>query len=236
MAYVKKGVDKKLVEKLYNDFKSKYGKQIGDGNLYFIENYIDEAFKSDVVPFILTEFLSAHNLSNLDSDIYDNMERIIYDYVGNLDNKKVLEVGCGFIPVLGRKLAKNKSTKVTAYDPYVLKNYYKTNNLLTIKKDYKCGIENEKQDLFVGLMPCKGTMEMIDGTFRNNADMVLSLCGCSHFNPNSVPYEMWGSPILPELWRDNVIKYVDELAIKNKYTDFSIDKESMPYYVLKLKK
>ena len=84
-------------------------------------------------------------------------------------------------------------------------------------------------------MPCEGTTEIIKGVMRDKSDMVLAFCGCSHFDDNELQFSDWYYD-LGYLWRNRIIDEVDKFATENKYQDFSIDDESMPYPVLKLKR
>lgn len=233
MAYIDSSADRKYVLELIDNFIEKNKDNIELDILYTLHNYIEYAFDFDAVPFIIGEFLHYNNLTNKDVDLYNKMFNIIDNYIESLDKKSIVEVGSGFIPILSKILADKTTKNVYSYDPNILLNSFNHNNLKLIKKIYTPK-DSINPDLFVGLMPCNGTNNLIEGAFKNNSDLILALCDCSHFDENeTIPL---CKPYLSYIWRNDIIKKVENLTIKNKYNDFSVDKDSMPFEVIKCKK
>ena len=235
MRLIKSGLTESDIKNKLLDFLGKYHKDIKPEFIDIMYQFLNSAFYTDEVPFMLYEFLSSQGLTNKKIDIHNKMFDITKSYIGSLDDKKITEVGAGLIPILSNKIVKDSNSTVTAFDPYLIKNFYR-NRRLKYRKELFSVDKVDKQDLYIGLMPCEGTTELIKGVMRDKSDMILAFCGCSHFDDEELYYSYSYYEELGYLWRGRIIDEVDKFATENKYQDFSIDNESMPYPVLKLKR
>ena len=234
MRLVKSGLTEAEVKDKLIEFLGKYNKQIDPMLIEIMYQFLNNAFYDDEIPFMLYEFLSSQGLTDKKVDIHNKMFDITKSYFGSLDDKKITEVGAGLIPIISNKIVKNSNSTVTVFDPYLIKGFYRKKRLI-YRKELFSSEKIDRQDLYIGLMPCEGTTEIIKGVMRDKSDMVLAFCGCSHFDENELQFSDWYYD-LGYLWRNRIIDEVDKFATENKYQDFSIDDESMPYPVLKLKR
>lgn len=113
-----------------------------------------------------------------------------------LDNLNIVEVGCGYIPILSNIIKQNSNCKVTAINNKILiKNY---NGIHTIETDLSHTFNFNKFDLIVGFRPCNITEKVIIDCFRSNKDFAIYLCPCAieplnnkHYNKNNWTYKDW---------------------------------------------
>ncbi len=119
--------------------------------------------------------------NKLQKDYYKNFIKYMKKEMGI--DKNLLEVGCGILPALANRISKEQSSgSVTVMDPKVIESY--EGNIEIIKKEFTIDTDVSKYDLIYGFYPCEATLTMIKSSFKNDKDLFLELCGCSHGVPS----------------------------------------------------
>lgn len=167
------------------------------------------------------------NLINIETSAYYKFFKIVKSQF-NLRNKNILEVACGYIPIVSSIFAERTNSKVTAINSKILFKNYK--NVQTKEQDLLQNFDVSNFDLVVGFRPCYVTEKTIEMCFKFNKDFVLYLCPCDMqpIDPNEKRCENGKE------WREFIIKKVREN--KNyKVSVFSSKKlqDDMPIIVAK---
>ncbi len=116
---------------------------------------------------------------------YFRFFKIIQKYF-NLKNKNLVEVGCGYIPVLSNIIKKNTNCKITAINNKILiKNY---NDINTIETDLTQDFDFNNYDLIVGFRPCIITEKIILECFKYKKEFIIYLCPCANEPLNKTNY------------------------------------------------
>ena len=158
------------------------------------------------------------NFIKLLSEIYD------------IKNKKILEIGGGVLPRLGKRISTVLNTgKIVVYDPRLSHYEQSTDKMRLVKDKFIRGNNINDADLMIGLMPCEAAEVIIDAAIDNNVDFVLALCeGGFHGDE----YDFYDSP---EEWISSMVRYADREVeyrgmgkLKVKY----LDKYGSPYPVI----
>lgn len=164
------------IEINYNVFKKKYfhlypyhirkqwpkfmGQDLYSGNSHtFMEQVYAEIgyFKDEVNPYL--QYIE-----------------LIKKYHGLSGN--ILEIGCGFFPVLSKKICENKSDNglITAYDPNLI--ITKMEGLDLRKSIFSETVNINKYDKILGIRPCLGTTTMLSSALDFRKDFFLVFCAC----------------------------------------------------------
>ena len=98
------------------------------------------------------------NKVNISETVYNKFYNLSKEYF-NLDNKSILEVGCGYIPILS-SIYKNNGYSIEAINNKILFKDY--NNIKTTEYDLNKEYDLSKYDLIVGIRPCVITENIID--------------------------------------------------------------------------
>ena len=109
----------------------------------------------------------------------------------NINNKRILEVGCGYIPILS-SIYKENNIDVDAINLKILFKNYK--NVNTIEYDLNNDYNLSKYDIIVGIRPCNITENIIDLCYKYKKDFIIYLCPCIHKAKNGLTfatYEKW---------------------------------------------
>lgn len=113
----------------------------------------------------------------LNDDYYKNF--IDYMKAETGIDRNLLEVGCGILPSLANRISKEqKSGSVTVMDPKVIESY--EGNIGIVKKSITEETDVSKYDLIYGFYPCEATPTMIKSSFKNDKDLFIELCSCTH--------------------------------------------------------
>lgn len=99
----------------------------------------------------------------------------------DIKDKKVIEIGGGKIPSLGRRMSSIQDLgSVIVYDPNLIEDGIYDN--LELKKRRFTSITNvSTADLLVGLLPCGASSIIVSAATRYNKDFIIALCD-SHNN------------------------------------------------------
>ena len=164
-------------------FLKKYGKYYKEipGAYEYIKQqfFVDISYgkPNDIIRSIIEELGLNRFLEN---DYYKNFIEYMKSETGI--DKNLLEVGCGILPSLANRISKEQTCgSVTAMDPKVIEAY--EGNIGIIKKEFTLDTDVSHYDLIYGFYPCQVTPLMIQSSFKNDKDLFLEMCGCTHDVP-----------------------------------------------------
>ena len=191
-----------IVRKNFEDYMNTYGNLYPEHVREFIEGtFLGEGFEMDFYPDVMHQVYSKIGVYDYTDNFYDMCIREIQKNY-SLD-KNVIDVGCGFYPAFAERVAKlQHDGSVTAMDYDLITTEHGTVKL--IKDTFTENTNLTKYDLVLGIMPCEATVPMIKNANKNDIDLFIQLCGCTHFeNPNPfmpITLDMW------YLYLDHVLK------------------------------
>ena len=114
----------------------------------------------------------------------------------NLPNKKVLEVACGYIPILSSIIKKKYGCDIKAINNKILLHNY--NGVNTEEFDLFKPYNLSEFDLIIGFRPCDITESIILECFKYKKDFVFYLCPCiieplnkENYVRNEWTYKKW---------------------------------------------
>lgn len=211
-----------LLDYLYQ-FGETYGDALDNIDLRFIFDNCEQGNTKDEVPYLLNQFYSEYKLIDVNKNIYYSILKKLIDTV-TIDDKRVLEVGGGPVPILGRLIAE-KAEKVTVMDSNVsikngLDNMYLENKLFLNNTDIN------DYDLVVSFMACGASKSIIDNCTKHDTDFFIGLCPCGmtidkEFDPT----------ITNKKYMDLIIDYAKRKVMDNNMGTLEIDKlEDQPFY------
>lgn len=191
--------------------------------------------------YIQTNFLNSFFVEGIDIDIMSQ----VYDTIGLLDNypnlyranlnhlmeyydinTDILEVGGGYVPTFAKKISDNqKSGSVSVIDPSLIVN--KFGKVKLYKENFTDRTDVSDFKLLVGVQTCDATLPMIKSANKNNLDLYMMLCGCTHFEDvERYSYVTYG------MWLNYVEQIMKDTIPDNRSYSFD-DIEGAPYYVLR---
>ena len=140
------------------------------------------------------------NKVNISETVYNKFYNLSKEYF-NLDNKSILEVGCGYIPILS-SIYKNNGYSIEAINNKILFKDY--NNIKTTEYDLNKEYDLSKYDLIVGIRPCVITENIIDLCYKYKKDFMIYFCPCIHNSKDGNKFNTYDEWI-------NYIKYKTSL-------------------------
>ena len=138
----------------------------------------------DSGPYILNQFYTEFDLLKDNKNIYLSLLKKIKSSF-SLENKRILEVGGGPTPQLGKLLAK-ESKEITVMDTSLS---IKNNNIpnLYLENYYFLPFTDiSKYDLVVAYLACGAAESIIYNCTKNNTDFFIGICPCSRDAINEV--------------------------------------------------
>lgn len=211
--------------KRFEEYMKTYGPLYEDIEREFIKaNFLGSIFAEEIDIDIMNQVYETIGLFDNYPNLYKaNLKYLMDCYDINTD---ILEVGGGYVPAFAKKISDNqKSGSVSVMDPSLIVNNY--GNLKIYKENFTETTDVSSFKLLVGIQPCDATLPMIKSANKNNIDMYMMLCGCTHFNNfyrySYISYEMWVSYI------EEVMK--DTIPADRTYSFDDVD--GAPYYVLR---
>lgn len=159
------------------DYLKKYSNLFSDYELSYILSYINgNYFSLETMPTILKEIYDELGILDDDINIYLGFIKMIDKEFGVID-KNIIEVGGGFLPRLGERIASMQdSGTITVYDPRLSIYKKDTEKLKLVRKRFTKNSSVDNIDLMLGLMPCKATEIILDTAIDNNIDFMIALC------------------------------------------------------------
>lgn len=141
------------------------------------------------------------NLININISVYYKFYELSKKYF-NLTNLRLLELSCGYIPILSALYIEN-NINITAVNNKILFSNYK--GVKTIEFDLNKPFNMEKYDLILGIRPCTPTEKIIDECYKYKKNFIFYLCPCIHNSINNINFSSYNE------W----VKY-----LKNKLKNF----------------
>lgn len=148
-----------------------------------------------------------------------------------LENKKVLEIGAGSLPILASYL-ESKALNYDIMDPgTILEDVVGIKGKVT-KEKFSLDTSITDYDLLIGYNPCAATEAMIRNCLQNHKEFIIALCGCA-FLPESYKKRT------NKEWQKYLFQIIEKLGQDyNLYIEYFKDYLNIEYpiLVMKLKK
>lgn len=135
---------------------------------------------------------------------------MLSDSIFDIKNKRIVEVGGGVIPTLGKRISNYQdSGSIKVYDPRLSIHEKSTEKLVLCREKFTINTDLEDVDLLIGLMPCEAANVIVESAIENKKDFILALCeGGTHGDD----FDGYGDE---EIWRANLISYAQEKIEEN---------------------
>lgn len=180
------------------------------------------------IPSIVLQVYDELGLLPDDKNIYIKFIELLNSEF-DIKNKNIVEVGGGYIPRLGKRIAlmQNRGT-ITVYDPnlYITNNegkriedYKEFPNLKLVKRRFYPISNVDDADIIVGLMPCGAVESITKSAIRHNKDFMVVMC--DECNPQELfdPIEEdadWKMQFIERLDRELENSELGKLKVKYK--------------------
>ena len=156
--------------------------------------------------------------------------KIIQKYFA-LENKKVLEVGAGSLPILASYL-ESKALSYDIMDPGTILEDVVGIKCRVIKEKFSLATNITDYDLLIGYNPCAATESMIRNCLKNHKEFIIALCGCAFLPEN---YKVRTN----KQWQKYLLQIIEKSGQDyNLYIEYFKDYLNIEYpiLVMKLKK
>lgn len=171
MPLIPKEEYERRVQKFVEAHKENYTRREQD----FIKNNaawgIDRPFASDILRQIYDEL----GILPEEKNMYEGFLKLLIE---NFDiNRHIIEVGGGIVPSLSKKISlRQKSGTITVYDPRVIQNISKADNLIIKKEKFGRNTPVGNTSMIIAFMPCDATNTIIDYAIYHDLDFMIGLC------------------------------------------------------------
>lgn len=188
----------------FKEYLAKYGSLYRSQELEYIKDqFLGYYFEHDIFVDIMSQVYQETGVFDVVTDnIYNQFLQVLatrYDI-----NQDILDVGCGYMPAFAKMVASHQeSGSVTGVD----KNLITTNfeDIKAIKAKFSLNFDVARYNLIYGLQPCEATPDMIRIANKNDKDLCILVCGCTHFNITPI----W--PVNEYLIYQRWIEYLEEI-------------------------
>lgn len=156
--------------------------------------------------------------------------KIIQKYFA-LENKKVLEVWAGSLPILASYL-ESKALSYDIMDPGTILEDVVGIKGRVIKEKFSLATNITDYDLLIGYNPCAATESMIRNCLKNHKEFIIALCGCAFLPEN---YKVRTN----KQWQKYLLQIIEKSGQDyNLYIEYFKDYLNIEYpiLVMKLKK
>lgn len=176
---------------LINHFLEKYKNLYPD---YLQDDFQDKIYKGYTLNNdIINQIYCYLNCVDLEKTDYYHFFK--YLEKNHLLNGKLLEVGCGAIPILSNILYEHQY-KITALDKKII---IKDFHFSMIEQELDDSFDFRKYDTIIAFRPCMATEIIIRNCLKNNISFCIYLCNCAlypqemnySFNKNNWKNEDW---------------------------------------------
>lgn len=140
----------------------------------------------------------------------------------NLKNIEILEIACGYIPILSGIFKDNYNSNITAVNNKILIENYK--GVTTKEFDLMQPYDFSSSDLIIGFRPCEITENVILQCFNYKKSFVIYLCPCtnkplneSNYDKKNWTYQKWHKYIIKMIKNNN--EYKCKVIYKHKLED-----------------
>lgn len=217
--------DIKKYTKLFNEYMEIYGPLYEESEReYILLNFLNSYFAEGIDIDIMNQVYETIGLFDNYTNVYSvNLKYLMECYDINTD---ILEVGGGFVPAFAKKLSeKQEHGSVTVFDPLLIVSQF--GNLRLHKEEFTDETDVSNFKLLVGIEPCDATITMIKSANKNDLDMYMMLCGCTHFEDTD-RY----SVVTYSAWLNHLERIMQSTIPSNRDYAFD-DVADAPYYVLR---
>lgn len=141
----------------------------------FIIHNATWGYEKDYVSDIMRQIYDEVGLLEEKQNMYEGFIKLLQQ---NFDiNRDIIEVGGGVIPSLSKRLAlRQKTGTVTVYDPRVIEDISKTDNLILRREMFGRNTPLGNSTMIIAFMPCDATNMIIDVACKHNLDFMIGLC------------------------------------------------------------
>lgn len=187
--------------KLIVEYLTKYPEAFTCEEKNSIVTYITDSEYEFFIPDIMRELYDELNILPENKSLYKAF-MLLVDDIFKIKNKKIVEVGGGIIPTLGKRISKfQDSGKITIYDPR-LSIYEKDTDRMVLKREkFNIKTDIRGNDLLIGLMPCEAANVIVESALKNKMDFALALC---EGGPHGDMFDYFEDE---EEWRMSLIQY-----------------------------
>lgn len=215
-------------EKKFEEFCEMYGKLYSEDAFQTIQNsFYDGSYNTSVNYDIVNQVYSYLDILKCNNPYVEYINYLKECY--SIDCH-ILEVGSGNFPELARRIQlEQKDGSITCYDPNSM---FKCFNGIKIHQEaFDESTDVSKYDIIIGNMPCDATLEMIKSANKNDKDLFLNLCGCTHFN-----FIGWSlDNFLRRMWNDKIIDTMQSTLPSDREYFFE-QPDFAPFGLLRTKK
>lgn len=221
------GEQVKQFEEALNEYIKKYGNLYPEEVLQYIkEHFLGIEFSMGIAVDVMIQVYEEIGVNEaMDKNLY----KLSLDYIKKYYdiNRRILDVGCGFYPSFSKKIASFQTFgSVKAIDYNVITT--DVPGIIVDKSIFDQNYDVSDIDFIVGLEPCEAAIDMITVANKNDLDLCLFMCGCTHFQTR-FNYER---SIAYQMYLDYVINTMEMTLPKNR--NYVIEyPEFFPYPVFK---
>lgn len=190
---LKKNITEEELKKKITEYLVLHENDYTEEEIKQILSWYSSGMITDFSPELVRQLYAELDLMEPEHNLYLGFLNLIEQVHGI--NKRILEVGGGRIPSLGKYIAMRQQTgTITVYDPrLIIPSRIPYPNLILRKQRFDCSVSLENTDLIIGYMPEEATSDMIQRACETKTDFVIAL---SDMLSEKDEYE------LDEIWTD----------------------------------
>ena len=141
-----------------------------------IRDYIKRDAHDLFVPDLMREIYDELGLLTEEQDIYTGFMSLLGDAFPYRE-RKILEVGGGIFPRLGKRISKEQTTgSITVYDPRLCVREQDTPKMKLIRKKFHQNDSIGDHNLMIAFMACEGAEQLLDAACKNKCDFMVGFC------------------------------------------------------------
>lgn len=144
-----------------------------------IEN-VPSGLYFDYAPYYVEQLYYEYDMFSAKKNIYKEFRELLGMIYEDIEKRKILEVGGGYVPQLGKEIAKISKEDVLVFDKTVSLKNNSYSNLILFNEDFNEQTDIRDRDLIVGLRPCEASASLVKIACENQKDFIIGLCGCEH--------------------------------------------------------
>ncbi|MBQ9019462.1 MAG: hypothetical protein IJ097_04060 [Bacilli bacterium] len=187
----------------------KYRDIFNSNEINAILSYLTNSDYEVFMPDIMRELCDELKIIPDNKSLYKAFMMLV-DSVFDIKNKRIIEVGGGIIPTLGKRISNYQdSGNIKVYDPRLSIYEKSTEKIVLFREKFTINTDVEDADLLIGLMPCEAANVIVKSAVNNRKDFMLALCeGGSHGDD----FDGYADE---EKWRATLISYAQEKIEEN---------------------
>ena len=160
------------------DFVDKYASEYTEREIKYLRRNADEVITCDTPFFTFDIIRQIYGELGITPENKDMYKAFIKLFEENFDiNTNIVEVAGGIVPTLGKQLAQKQTAgTVTVYDPRVIQNIPKPENLILKKEMFGKATPLDNAEVLIGFMPGEITPTIIQAAVKNEIPFMIALC------------------------------------------------------------